>query len=67
MSAIDLSRHEHTDLTQKIFELQSFIYDNTDWQELTSYDQSLLYTQLDYMSSYANVLEKRIKFYEEKV
>lgn len=66
MNYIENMREEGKELHTKIFNLQSFIYDDPLYTELSAVEQGLLTAQLDYMSSYLNVLVKRITLAEEK-
>lgn len=66
MSYIERMREEERELNSKIFNLQSFIYDNPTYLELSVIEQGLMVAQLEYMSSYTNVLAKRIALAEEK-
>ena len=54
---------EERELAEKILKLTAF-FQTENYQELGSYDQLLLATQLDYMTGYHKILSKRISWYE---
>lgn len=53
-------KNERLELALKIDALEKYLHDESNLVELTPYERSLMWHQLDYMNKYADVLGERI-------